>query len=101
MTNPLVFSSGSKLPLRVNWGREVQDLSQQLVRQLDDVYADIANALALTIKKDIISGADPAASAQRNAGFSIGDITIRTDTNKAWIMTSRTTPNDVIWTLIT
>ena len=101
MTNPSVFTSGSRLPFRVNWGREVQDLSQQLVRQLDDVYTDIANALALTVKKDIINGADPAASSQRNAGFSIGDITVRTDTNKAWIMTNRTTPNDVIWTLIT
>ncbi len=70
MTNPLTFISSNKLPLRVNWGREVQDLSQQLVRQLDDVYTDIANALASTIKKDIISGADPLASDQRNAGFS-------------------------------
>jgi len=91
----------ANLPLKKNFGREVSDEMPQLARQLDEMYTDIANALNNLVKKNILSGANPAASDQRNAFFSIGDIAIRTDTNAAWIMTSRTTPNDVIWTLIT
>ena len=88
------------LPVRRNWGHEITELSAPLARQLDDMYSDIANGLALGIKKNILKGADPAASDPRNAIFSIGDIAVRTDTNKAWIMTSRTTANDVTWTSI-
>ncbi len=89
------------LPLYKNFGSEIKELSPVLANQLSQMYTDIANALTYSIKKDVVSGADPAASAQRNSFFSVGDITVRTDTNKAWIMTSRTTPNDVVWTLIT
>ncbi len=91
----------SNLPLKKNFGNEVKLISPQLARQLDEMYTDIANALSLLVKKNIISGANPPANDQRNSFFSIGDITIRTDTNAAWIMTSRTTPNAVTWTLIT
>ena len=91
----------SNLPLKKNFGNEVAYQMPQLARQLDEMYTDIANALNLLIKKNIISGANPPANDQRNSFFSIGDITIRTDTNAAWIMTSRTTPNAVTWTLIT
>lgn len=90
----------SNLPLKKNFGREVTDQMPQLARQLDEMYTDIANALNLLIKKNILSGADPAANDQRNSFFSIGDIAVRTDTDDAWIMTSRTTPNAVTWTLI-
>jgi hypothetical protein len=89
------------LPVRRNFGNEIHRLSPDLANQLDDMYSDIANALSLGIKKNILNGADPAASSQRNSVFSIGDIAVRTDTNRAWIMTSRTTANDVVWTLIT
>lgn len=91
----------SNLPLKKNFGREVLEQMPQLARQLDEMYTDIANALSLLAKKNILTGADPAANDQRNSFFSIGDIAIRTDTNRAWIMTSRTTPNAVTWTLIT
>ncbi len=91
----------SNLPLKKNFGNEVSQAMPQLARQLDEMYTDIANALNLLVKKNVISGSDPAANDQRNSFFSIGDITIRTDNNKAWIMTSRTTPNAVTWTLIT
>ena len=90
----------SNLPLKKNFGSEVGYQMPQLARQLDEMYTDIANALTLLVKKNIISGANPPANDQRNSFFSIGDITIRTDTNAAWIMTSRTTPNAVTWTLI-
>lgn len=89
------------LPLYKNFGSEIKELSPTLSNQLSQMYTDIANALAQGIKKDVVTGADPAANTQRNSFFSIGDITVRTDTNSAWIMTSRTTPNAVTWTLIT
>lgn len=91
----------SNLPLKKNFGNEVAQSMPQLARQLDEMYTDIANALNLLVKKNILTGADPAATDQRNSYFSIGDMAIRTDTNKAWVMTSRTTPNAVTWTLIT
>jgi hypothetical protein len=89
------------LPLYKNFGSEVQNLSPVLYNQLSEMYTDIANNLSDAIKRDIVTGANPAASSQRNSFFTVGDITVRTDTNTAWIMTSRTTPEDVIWTQIT
>ena len=91
----------SNLPLKMNFGRELSDQMPYLARQLDEMYTDIANAINNLAKKNIISGANPAANDQRNSFFSVGDITIRTDTNAAWIMTSRTSPNAVVWSLIT
>lgn len=91
----------SNLPLKKNFGRELSDQLPYLARQLDEMYTDIANAINNVVKKNIVSGADPVANDQRNSFFSVGDITIRTDTDTAWIMTSRTTPNIVVWTLIT
>jgi len=91
----------SNLPLKKNFGSEVLLKMPQLANQLDQMYTDIANALIFTVKKNILDGADPAANDQRNSFFSIGDLAIRTDTDTAWIMTSRTTPNAVTWTQIT
>lgn len=91
----------ANLPLKKNFGREVSEEMPQLARQLDEMYTDIANSINSLVKRNVVSGADPAASAQVNSFFSVGDITIRTDTNAAWIMTSRTTPEAVTWTLIT
>lgn len=91
----------SNLPLSRNWGDAQRNTSPYLINELDDMYFDIANALTLLVKKNVISGSDPLASDQRNSLFSIGDLTVRTDNDTAWIMTSRTTPNDVIWTMIT
>ena len=89
------------LPLYKNFGSEVRELNPQLYNQLSQMYTDIANAFSRAIKKDVITGVDPAANDQRNSFFSIGDITVRTDTDTAWIMTSRTSPNAVTWTQIT
>ncbi len=89
------------LPLYKNFGGEIRELSPILANQLSEMYSDIANALSLAIKKNVLNGADPAANDQRNSFFSIGDIAIRTDTDTAWVMTSRTTPNAVTWTQIT
>lgn len=89
------------LPAYKNFGSEVNELSPELANQLSQMYTEIVSALSQGIKKDVVTGADPAANAQRNSFFSVGDITVRTDTDMAWIMTSRTTPNVVVWTLIT
>ena len=89
------------LPLYKNFGNDVKQLSPQLANQLSQMYTDIANSFTQAIKKDVRTGSDPAANDQRNSFFSIGDITVRTDTDTAWIMTSRTTPNAVTWTQIT
>ncbi len=90
----------SNLPLYKNFGDEIKELSPTLSNQLSQMYTDIAFALQNLVKKNILSGADPAANDQRNSFFSIGDITIRTDNNKVWVMTSRTTANAVTWTLV-
>ena len=86
------------LPLYKNFGSEIKEISPTLANQLSQMYTDIANALTQTIKKNILTGADPAANDQRNSFFSIGDIAVRTDTNGVWVMTNRTTPNAVTWT---
>lgn len=91
----------SNLPLSRNWGTSYRSVDPTLINELDDMYFDIANALQLLVKKNVLDGADPAANDQRNSLFSIGDLAVRTDTDDAWIMTSRTTPDAVTWTLIT
>lgn len=88
----------SNLPLKKNWGAASKTENPQLIRALDEMYTDVANAISNLVKKNIISGANPAAVDQRNSFFSIGDITVRTDTNAVWVMTSRTTPEAVTWT---
>jgi hypothetical protein len=90
-----------KIPLYKNFGEEIKEISPTLANQLSQMYTDLANAISKGVNKNILSGADPAANDQRNSFFSIGDITVRTDTNQAWIMTSRTNPNLVVWTKIT
>jgi len=94
----------SNLPLYKNFGAEIKELSPTLANQLSQMYTDIASSILNLIKKNVVTGADPVSSpgtAQVNSFFSVGDITIRTDTNKAWIMTSRISPEEVVWTIIT
>lgn len=88
------------LPLKKNFGRELSEEMPNLARQLDEMYTDIANAMSLMVKKNVLTGADPAASSQRNTYFDIGDIAVRTDTNAVWVMTSRTSPSAVTWTSV-
>lgn len=90
----------SNLPLKKNWGQASATESAELIRALDEMYTDIALSLNNLVKKNIITGANPPANDQRNSYFSIGDITVRTDTNAVWVMTSRTTPNAVTWTAV-
>ncbi len=63
------------LPLYKNFGDEVRSLSPVLYNQMSEMYTDIANNLSDAIKRDIVTGANPAASSQRNTFFTVGDIT--------------------------
>ena len=86
------------LPLYKNFGQDIRELSPSLATQLTQMYTDIANAIRYGVKKNVITGSDPQAVDQRNSFFSIGDITVRTDTDSVWVMTSRTDPETVTWT---
>ena len=90
----------SNLPLKMNFGSEVSDEMPYLAKQLDRAYTNLAASIQTLVKKNVVTGADPQAIAQVNSYFSIGDITVRTDTNAVWVMTSRTTPTAVTWTLL-
>lgn len=91
----------SNLPIYRNFGNEVVEQLPNFARELDEMYSDISNALNNLVKKNILTGVNPQPDEQRNSFYSIGDVAIRTDNNTAWIMTSRTTPTAVTWTLIT
>jgi hypothetical protein len=83
-----------------NWGKAIAELSRDLYNQLSKAYSDTSNIVNTKVSKRVISGQDPPASDQVNKNYDIGDIWVRTDTNQAWIMTSRTSDIDVVWTLI-
>lgn len=89
-----------------NWGRAVNNANPELVRQLSQAYSDTANIVNTKISKYFTDGiqkphVDPPASSDFNINFEIGDVFVRTDTDSAWMMTSRTTSSAVTWSLIT
>ena len=89
-----------------NWGSAIRNNNPELARQLSQAYSDTAQTVNTKISKYVTDGiqkpnVDPPASSDFNKNFEIGDIYVRTDTDSAWIMTSRTTSTDVIWTIIT
>lgn len=89
-----------------NWGRSLQNDNPELTRQLSQAYSETANAVNTKPSRYVTDGnqkpnVDPPAASELNKNFEIGDIYVRTDTDSAWIMTSRTTSESVTWTLIT
>jgi hypothetical protein len=89
-----------------NWGSALRNENPDLTRQLDQAYNVTAQAVNTKVSKYTTDGSskphvDPPASSDFNKNFDIADIYVRTDTDKAWIMTSRTTSSAVIWTQIT
>lgn len=90
----------TRMERRYNWGQELSKESPNLYRQLNDVYTDIAEKSNGKSNKTQAES-DPSANSPVNKNFDIGDIWVRTDTNSAWIMTSRTTAETVTWTAIT
>ncbi len=88
------------LILNYNFGASLEE-NPVLNRQLSDIYRILAQALNTKVSKFVTSGANPPANDQFNVNFDIGDIYVRTDTDTAWIMTSRKTSQAVTWTQIT
>jgi len=89
-----------------NWGSSLRNSNPELNRQLSEAYSDVALAVNTKVSKYVTDGVNkphvnPPASSDFNKNFDIADIYVRTDTNSAWIMTSRTTSSAVTWTLIT
>lgn len=89
-----------------NWGTSLRNENPELVRQLSSAYVDTALVVNTKVSSYVTDGVqkpnvNPPANSDFNKNFSIGDIYVRTDTDSAWIMTSRTTINAVTWTLIT
>ena len=90
----------TRLSERYNWGEEVSKENPQLYRQLNDVYFDIAKTSNGKSNKNVTTATNPPADDDVNKNFDIGDIWVRTDSNLAWIMTSRTSPTAVNWKAI-
>ncbi len=94
------------LPSNYNWGASFRNQNPELTRQISDSREQIVQCVNTKISKYTTDGVqrphvNAPASSQLNRNFDIGDIYVRTDTNTAWIMTSRTTDEAVTWTLIT
>lgn len=86
---------------RFNFGGKDKEDNPDLYNQLSDLYTDIAGVVNTKTSVRVISNQDPPASGQINRNYTIGDFWVRTGTNTAWIMTSRTTDIAVTWTQIT
>jgi len=89
-----------------NWGTALRNSNPELTRQLSDAYTDTAQAVNTKVSKYVTNGssrphANPPANSSLNKNFELADIYVRSDTNTAWIMTSRTTAEAVTWTQIT
>ena len=89
-----------------NWGSSLRNNNPELTRQLATAYSDTAATVNTKISKYTTDGVqrphvNPPASSPFNQNFEIADIYVRTDTDTAWIMTSRTTSDAVTWSQIT
>lgn len=89
-----------------NWGSALRNDNPELNRQLSEAYTATALAVNTKVSKYVTDGlqkpnVDPPASSDFNKNFDVGDIYVRTDTDTAWIMTSRTTAIAAVWTQIT
>ncbi len=88
-----------------NWGSGLRNDNPELVRQLASAYTNTALAMNTKVSKYVTDGiqkphANPPANSDFNKNFEIGDVYVRTDTDKAWMMTSRTTSNAVTWSVL-
>lgn len=89
-----------------NWGRALRNENPELTRQLAEAYSDTAIVVNTKISKYFTDGinkphVNPPANSDFNKNFEIGDVFVRTDTDTAWMMTSRTTDTAVTWKIIT
>ncbi len=89
-----------------NWGDSLKTENPELTRQLSSAYSATAQCVNTKTSKYATDGVqkphvNPPASSDFNKNFDVADIYVRTDTNTAWILTSRTSSTDAVWTLIT
>jgi hypothetical protein len=89
-----------------NWGSSLRNANPELTRQLSEAYSNTAQVMNTKVSKYFTDGiqkphVDPPASSDFNKNFEIADVYVRTDTDTAWMLTSRTTSTNVTWTLIT
>lgn len=89
-----------------NWGAALRNENVDLIRALSIAYNDTAQAVNTKASKYTTDGilkpnVDPPVTSDFNKNFDIGDIYVRTDTDTAWIMTSRTDATTVVWSQIT
>lgn len=88
-----------------NYGSSLRNENPELARQLSIAYSDTANVVNTKISKYVTDGVqkphmNPPANDAFNMNFEIADVFVRTDTDTAWMMTSRTTSSAVTWTQI-
>lgn len=94
------------VPTNFNWGSSLRNQNPELTRQLSEAYSNLALTLNTKVSRYVTDGnqrphVDPPASSDFNKNFELGDIYVRSDTDSAWIMTSRTTSEAVTWTIVT
>jgi hypothetical protein len=89
------------LATNYNWGNALRNENADLMKQLSDVYKSIALCMNTKVSKYVSDASDPPANSDFNRNWEIGDLYVRKDTDTAWIMTSRTDSNNVVWTQIT
>lgn len=90
----------TRLNTKYNWGQNIIKENPDLYRQLSDIYSDLANASNNKANK-LSMTSNPSANSPENKEFDIGDIRVNSSTNTAWILTSRTSAEEVTWTQIT
>ena len=86
-----------------NWGAAQRDANPELTRQLSDMYRTLALAVNQRLTRYVTDGdqkphVNPPGTSQFNKSFDISTIYVRTDTDEAWIMTSRMDDETVTWT---
>lgn len=89
-----------RLNRKFNYGAEVKNLNDTLYNQLNDSY--FSTSVAVNSKSTrMVQTFDAPANDPVNSGLDIGDMWVNTNTDSAWIMTSRLSLNQVTWKLIT
>lgn len=90
----------SRLQRRFNFGTEIKNVNDTLYNQLNDSYYTTATTVN-TKSTRMVNTINAPANDQINAGLDIGDFWVNSETDTAWIMTSRVTAQQVTWKQIT
>lgn len=80
-----------------NFGRELEQEQPKVTETLDQMYRDIAPVVNRKPNVVIRENAIPATS---DARYSVGTIWINQNTNKVYILTSKSNPTTASWALL-